>query len=225
MAEMLLVNPRHRRRRRAHKRVRVTRVRRNPRRGAARVMTPAQSRFFAPRPRSRRRSARRRASTVGRSLRSYTRGLNMGSFLSNNVIPAGVGAAGALGLDLALGYFSHLLPPSLQQGPLQIGVKIAGAVAIGMIAGSLAGKKFGEEAMSGAITVTVYDIIKTLAKKNFTSLPLSGGFGWVSPAYQVGAYVGSDQPFGTPGIGSYVGSDSAYDGIRDPSLGYYDYSY
>ncbi|MDE2019678.1 MAG: hypothetical protein KGJ13_05035 [Patescibacteria group bacterium] len=150
--------------------------------------------------------------------------MNLKSLMNSTLIPAGVGAAGALGLDVALGFASPHLPAFLNNGVMKTVTRVAGAVGIGYVAGAIAGKRFGEEAMAGAITVTLYDLLKGMVKSAVPSLPLSGT-GWVSPAYQVGAYVGTDSAFAHPGLSAYVGSDFVYDGIRDPSLSGYDYDY
>jgi hypothetical protein len=229
MAEMLLVNPR-RKRRRARKMTalqrryfgkghgRITRARRNPkrRRHAALAVTgsAAPKRKYTKRTRSRSYRARRH---ISRNVASF-RGFSPRGFLTNSLMPAAVGAGGALGVDLALGYFGSYLPATLQTGLPNAAVKLAGAIGIGMLAGAVAGKRVGEQAMAGAIVVTLYSVIKSQLISVMPALPLHGysGIGWVSPAMQignVGSYVGSDRAYGMPHVGmsEYVGEkDSDY---------------
>lgn len=192
--ELLLINPRRRRSRKkrssSYKRRRVSRARRNPtyRRRRSTAVAVAAPRTVS---RRRRRSSRyRRYSSAIR--RSYSRaaGSSIGSFLSGKVLPGLVGAGGALAIDLA---WPHLpIPDSLKAGPLAPVVRIAGAIGVGMAASAIGGKKFGNEAMGGAIVVTLYDLLKGFIQKDFPSLPMSAfvsGYdelGWISPAQQVG---------------------------------------
>jgi hypothetical protein len=84
--------------------------------------------------------------------------------------PAAIGALGALAVDVGWGYLP--IPPSLKVGPLAVVTRAGAAVGIGIVAGMIGGKKFGREAMLGALTVTAFDVVKGVLKNN-TSLPLS----------------------------------------------------
>jgi hypothetical protein len=232
MAELMLVNPR-RKRRGAKRRRKMTAKQllyfgKGRKRRRSRVAAAA-----TPRRRHRRRSSvvaaapHRRRSRRRHVTRLRRNPLRMGNFsikrfMNDALMPAGVGAVGALGVDLALGYGGHYLPASLQTGLPNTLVRLAGAVGVGYVAGMAAGKKFGEAATAGAITVTLYDLIKGYVKGAMPSLPLSG-MGWVSPGLQVGggyggmnAYVGADHAYS--GMGAYVGigeSESSYYGGYD----------
>jgi len=227
MPELLLVNPKRRKsrgkrrmsalqaqyfgpraKRRRSKRRRVTRLARNP----ARRRSRRRSSVIAAAPvrhRRRRSHSRRRVTRLRRNPMRGFGGFSVKRFLNDTLIPAGVGAAGALAVDVALGYTAAYIPASFQTGIMHTGVKLAAAVGIGMVAGASMGKKFGEEAMAGAITVTLYDLLKSQVKTMMPTLPLSGyNMGWVSPGMQIG------------GLGAYVGSDRAYNG-QMAGLGYY----
>jgi len=217
MAELMLVNPRRRRR--------VTRARRNPRK-ARRHMTALQRKYFGPR-RKKRTTRRRRTETLAvnprrtrrRTHRRMThlrrnprRSLGMGSmkgFINSTLVPASVGALGALGTDIVIGYVAPYLPASLNSGIALSLVKIAGAVGVGYAAGMFMGRKYGEEAMAGAITVQLFDIVKGYMQGAMPSLPISGyNMGWVSPAPQMGYYAGTDNAYNgitSPGVGMYIG--------------------
>jgi hypothetical protein len=111
-------------------------------------------------PRRRTRRTRRNpsvASYVSRTRRRLSEG-GMTSFFGNTLLPAGVGAIGALALDMAWPYIP--LPAALQTGPFAPMVRIVGAVAIGWGVGLVTGKKFSKQAMAGALTVSIYDIAK-----------------------------------------------------------------
>lgn len=209
MSELMLVNPRRKRRK------------------SKRRMTAKQALYFGG-GRKRRRSKRRRVSLLAsnpvarRTSRRRRRGsrrvrhlrrnpirLNPRSFVSGSLMPAGIGAVGALGVDLALGYGSPYLPAMLQSGIGNTIARLAGAIGVGYVVGMVGGKKFGEEAMAGAITVTLYDILKSTVKTSVPGLPLSGySMGWISPGMQ------------TDGLGVYVGNDNAYSG-RMNGMGMY----
>lgn len=211
MSELMLVNPRRRKRRAGAKRRRKMTAKQlqyfGPKRRRHRRRRAAVSLLANPRRHHRRRS--RRVHHMRRNPRRLSGGgrFSVRRFMNDALIPAGIGAVGALGVNIALGYITPSLPVSLQSGIMNTGVKIAGAVAIGMAAGMVAGKRFGEQAMAGAITVTLYDLLKGYAASAMPTLPLSGyHMGWVSPAYQVGEYVGVDRSYtGMHGMGMYVG--------------------
>jgi len=202
--EILLANPvgrrrsrrRHARRRRPmtalqrkyfgpRRRARVTRMRRNP--------VAAASVGALPRRRSRR---RRVAAYVGRARRRFSSS-GIGSFISQEMMPASVGAAGALALDLAWGYLP--LPATLTSGPLAPVVRVAGAVGIGLLAQFAMGATFGRRVLNGALTVTMYDLGKGWLMDALpapaAALPAPGANGgtnaflmdgWASPAADAG---------------------------------------
>lgn len=200
--ELLLINPRRKRRTRRKmsalqrryfgKRRRTTRVRRNPRRrsvAALAVNTPVR--------RSKRRSRR-----SGRIRRTYSRVRNsgvvrgLGGFAMQKVLPAGIGAAGALAVDMA--WANLPLPSFLQTGPAAPIARIGLAVGVGYVAGWVAGKKFGQEAMNGAIVVTLYDLLKTQLSATWPGAIPAGTSGYVD------GYVSGPQFQGSlPGPGQY----------------------
>lgn len=234
MSELLLVNPRRKRRRRkmTAKQLKYFGPRRKSRRrrrtvAAASPRRRRRSRIVAAVRHVRRRISRHRRRRVTRLRRNpiHMGGFSGKRFLSDTLIPAGIGATGALGVDIALGYFGSYLPATLQTGLPNVAVKLAAAVGIGMVAGAVAGKKMGEEAMAGAVVVTLYNLVKAQLMSAMPTLPLHGySMGWVSPSMQVGpgswsgsgvsgvnAYVGSDNAYGMHGVGVYIGeSESDY---------------
>jgi hypothetical protein len=136
-------------------------------------------------------------------------GFNIGNFLRNDLMPAGVGAIGAIGLDVALSYATPMLPASLQSGIGRTAVRVAGAVGVGYIAGMVMGRRFGEQVTAGALTVTLYDLLKGYAAQVLPGLS-EYNMGWVSPALAFNEYVGVDPAGGllpglTGGMNEYVG--------------------
>lgn len=202
MAELLVVNPIRRKRRGGKRRRKMSakqamyfgggRKRRKRRRVAALSASPAP----------RRRSRRRRSRRVTHLRRNPIRlgGFSFNGFVNNQLMPAGVGAVGALGLDIALGYINPMLPVSLQSGIARTAVRIAGAVGIGWLAGSVMGKRFGEQAAAGALVVTLYDLFKGFVPSILPGVALSEyDMGWYSPAALV------DYDDDDDGMGAYVG--------------------
>lgn len=202
--EILLINPRRKRSRRRPMSAlqrkyfgrRVSHAARNPRRSPRRRVTRARRNpstalsIPSPARRIRRRRSVRGRARLFRRRRSSGNISSFSGFTSNALMPAAIGAAGALALDMA---WAHLpLPPTLMSGPLAPITRIAGAVGIGMLAGMVAGKKFGGAAMLGALTVTGYDLIK-------------GYMTAAAPApATTGAYVG---------MNAYVGDGMGYVGV------------
>lgn len=213
MSEMLLVNPVGRRRRRKGPR-RFTalqrsygfgmRGRRRSRRRVTRMARNPVSTITLP---ARRRSRRRRVSFGRRRHRrsSYRRnplslgGMNMSGFLSDTLLPAAIGAAGALGIDMAWGYLP--LPAELSSGTFAPVIRIGAAIGLGYLVGMVAGKRFGQEAMAGAITVTLYDLVKGyMANAGGTSSGTGAYVGYYGSAPSVG------------GLGVYVGTGLEHQG-------------
>lgn len=115
--------------------------------------------------------------------------------LHEGIIPAGVGAGGALALDVLMGYANPYLPASLQVtsgsfNALNLLTKLAGAIGIGMLASRFMGSSRGRTVMLGALTVTLYSSIRTLTTgsgipglsglqglQDYTPFPTSRGVG------------------------------------------------
>ena len=181
--ELLLINPRARRRRstkrraprrmsalqrkyfgkRRRSRSRVTRVRRNPRRYRYRSHSVLSRRTRSPY-RRRITRARRNPGRV-RRYAARARGVMGGAmgFAKDKLLPGAIGGAGALAVDLAWPYVTPYAPAILTSGPLVPVTRIALAIAIGYAGRMVGGKKFGDEVMNGAIIVTLYDVLKGYA--------------------------------------------------------------
>ena len=151
-----------------------------------------------------RRLSRRRK----RSMRSYRRnpirmrGFNPRTFVNQSLMPAGIGAAGALGLDMLMGMLP--LPDALKTPTMRPLVRIAGAVGIGMIAGMVTNRKMGEQVGAGALTVVLYDVLKGFVQRTMPTLSL-GENDYTSLEYYNPAMITGDVD--TNGVGMYVGED------------------
>ena len=213
MAELMLVNPRRKKRRSGGRRRRKMSALQRQYFGGGRKRRRSHRRSrvaaLASAPVAARRShRRRRVGSARRSRRSFRRmGLGGGRGFSirgitNQLFPAGVGAVGALGVDIAMGYVRPMLPAGMSGPLIDPLIKIGGAIGVGWIAGQVMGRRFGDQATAGALTVVMYDIIKGFVRQAAPGLVSEyvgvgyyddGGddqIGWVSPAEQVGEYVG-----------------------------------
>lgn len=150
-------------------------------------------------PRRHRRSSARSARAAGRVLR-YRRKNPVG-FLSDfmsQLIPAAIGGAGALGVDVLMAVVP--LPDSIKNGPFKPLVRVGAAIGLGMVAGMVKDKRFGNQVAAGALTVIAYDTMKGLLSK------VAGGKIPGLGVYEI------------PGVGTYeVGPADSM-----PQVGYYD---
>lgn len=176
MAELLLVNPRKRRRKSksrksARRHVRSRGRKRNPvRRHRARKSV---RRYVAHR-------ARRHRNLVRRHRRSYRRnpiGLpKMGSVLGT-VMDSGKGALGALGNDILMTYIP--MPLAMKTGMIGQLTRAAMAFLLGWGASMAGGKKLGGDLTRGALTVQIYALAKPMVSQ---FVPLADGdMGYYNP--------------------------------------------
>lgn len=193
MAEILLVNPRRRRKnsskRRAH--------RKNPHRRRAHRKNPRHRRRANPHFRFHRR--RRNPSLLG-----GTSGI-MGT-LKTSAKTGLVGALGALGLDLTWGYGSSYLPAALNTGYVMYLSKALMAALVGIVGGKLL-KGRGQALATGAMTVVFHDALKSTLQTAMPSLPL-GAYVGTSPIVAYGAPAVGYPQIGVPrtGIGLRTGA-------------------
>lgn len=83
--------------------------------------------------------------------------------IMGDLTPAAIGGAGAVGLDILLAYIP--LPATFQTGWGNYLAKIAGSFGLGMIAGAVTDKRKAEMVTVGALTVSLYTIIRSLAQQ------------------------------------------------------------
>lgn len=203
MAELMLINPRKRRRK-----VKKTSAKR---RGKRRTMSALQRKYFGKRKPKRnhavaKKSRKRSKKVSSRRYRGYrhnpSRGLGKFSvqgFTKNTLMPSAVGAAGALGLDILIGFLP--LPPALKTGPMRSVVRLVGAVGIGIVAGMVVKKETAAQIAAGAVTVTLYDTLKGFVQTAMPTLQL--GETDIFEEYPSLAYAGAGQV--VDDMGMYVG--------------------
>jgi len=191
MAELMLVNPRKRRKARSPAQRAATRklVARNRKRkrNPARHTTVAR---VAPVRRKRRAVARR---PVRR--RRIRRNPSARGIINTTLIPAAVAGAGALSLDVLWGFVP--VPATLKTGPFRHVIKGAGAIGMGYLAGMVVNKKTAGQLATGALTVVMYNAMREMAARFMPNVP----FGYVSSGMPVGEYVSG-------GMGEYVAGDT-----------------
>jgi hypothetical protein len=227
MAEILLVNPRKRKSSRRKKPMARKKRRSAAQRAATRKMIAANrrkrrgnpvtvrrrkkkvakrrtpvSRRRAPQRRKRRRVTRRRGNPA----------LNMRS-IQNQLMEAGTGAVGALGLDVIQGYLP--IPANLKTGLVGTGVKALLAIGMGVVASKvkIVRGATANKMVNGALTVVLHDELKKQVQ-NF------------APGIQMGEYIdddglgyyGSGYPAGVMGE-EYGGMGSYLPEISDMSMG------
>ena len=219
MAEMLLINPRRRRARKARKAGRsaaqraATRrlVAMNRSRRRARRSNPAPA-IVAMNPR-RRRMSRRRSNPI-RMIRRRRNPAMLGGFNFRTVVSAMQDAliqgGGAVAMDLLHGQINRFLPAMLQRTPGQVGLGDVVKASITVLVGTaLRGPTRGlsMKAATGSLTVQAYDIVKNL-------LPSTMQLGYMTPGVitQGQASVGPNrgmvgrytQPGATPLLNRYT---------------------
>jgi hypothetical protein len=215
MSEALfLVNPRRKKRRKSRKGRMPAGLRRYwaaKRRGAKVTKRRRRRRHSAvvaaPRRRRRRavmRNPRRRRSHARITRRRYSRRRHSNPFnirgLTHTLMPAAVGATGAVALDVLYAYASPYLPASMQTGFMPVIAKLAGAIGLGFGARKIVGRERGNAAMLGALTVVAYGAIKPLIASFAPTIKgLSGYADYTSYGVGVGAYV----PNQMQGLGFY----------------------
>lgn len=218
--ELLLVNPRKRRRttRRAApvRRRRRTYRRRNPIGPYARTMSGMKGmkgmkglKMYT-NPRRRRRVSRAVRRTRYRS--NPAQRLTFRNVMNDMIVPAATAGAGAVGIDVIYGMLP--IPEQWKMGPMRHVTKGLGAIVLGQIAGMLMTRRLGNQMAMGALTVTFRDAFREMLAQAMPQIPL--GY------YSAGADAGYD-----PSLGYYVQSPAlATQGgesvpAADTELGYY----
>ena len=142
-----------------------------------------------------------------------TRGL-----VHNTVVPAAIGATGALVLDVAYSYVSPNLPATFQTGWMAYLAKAAAALGLGYVGMRFLGRERGKVAMLGAFTVLTYSALRTATAG--MGIPGLSGYSDYTP-YPMGAYIKG--PTGTPGIQGlgYVSPAAVIGPTMSPRMGAY----
>lgn len=149
----------------------------NPRK----IQTNPRKRRSAPKARKKHRaSLRRNPRMLGGIIPSVAE-------LTDAVVPAAIGGAGALALSLGLGQISAI-PVEWRTGPRGLLLRGAAAFAIGAVARAFLPAKFkkiADQATAGALTVTAYEGVKTFVSQQWPELTLGMYDGDLSAYEQV----------------------------------------
>jgi len=212
MPEILLVNPRKRRKTRRKKSVAKKR-RSAAQKAATRKMIAANKRRKNPvkRRRTRKTPVKRRASARRTPVRKRRRSgrrrsnprLTMRS-MQNQLMDAGTGAFGALGLDIIQGYLP--IPAQFKVGLVGTGVKALLAIGMGVVASNfqMIRGATANKMVNGALTVVLHDEMKKLTQQFAPGLPMGeylndNNLGYAGSGYAAGVMSDDD-----PGMGSYL---------------------
>lgn len=211
-AQLMLLNPR-KKHRSAAQRAATKRLiafnrrggsrkrRRNPTRAVARRSAPARRRSFR----------RKRGGGIA----------GLGGIM-NALMPAAVGGAGALGVDVLFGYLP--IPAQFKTGVFAPIAKIGGALAIGWLASNFTTKRTADQIMVGAITVTVYNLAKGWLQTAMPQIALGeyvtgygdpAALGYVNAAqFQadplIAAHIPDYENRASAGLSEYVTGDMEY---------------
>lgn len=220
-AELLLMNPRRKKRakrtraRKATRRRRTSarKVTRRRRRAVGYVAGHARVRRRKLNPRRHRAHAKRR-----RHRNPRMGGLSLGG-LKHTIVPALIGGVGAIALDVAFSYIP--LPAALSTGYVKTGVKLAGAIGLGFVASKIIGRERGKAVALGALTVVLYGAVKDLIKQYAPSVPgLAGDYSDM----RVGAYMTPQLSGMNPapmlqGLGAYMAGPSPLQQLQRMQMG------
>ena len=255
MAEILLVNPRKRKaasrkkKKRTVSKKRKTTRRKNPvarkkrrtaaQRAATRKMIAANRRRARSRRRKnpvatkRRKPAKRRPAArrapVRRRRRTNRRRSNPAftmRSIQNQVTEAGIGAFGALGLDIVQGYLP--IPANLKAGIVGTGVKALLAIGIGVVGSKLRFVRPATAAKmsNGALTVVLHGELKRLTQQFAPGIQMGeymdDNLGYVASGYPAGVVPGLSEYMDDPSLGTYL-PELSTDPLTHDEMGFGEY--
>ena len=234
MPEILLVNPRKRktarrkkpvarkkRRTAAQKRATAKMISSNRKKRRKNTVVRKRRKPVVRRKKPVRRRAKRRAPTVRRRRRKGNPRLSMRS-VQNQLMEAGTGAVGALGLDVIQGYLP--IPANLKAGIVGTGVKALLAIGMGIVASNvkIVRGATANKMVNGALTVVLHDELKKQVSNFAPGLQMGeymdDGLGYYGSGYPAG--IMGD---GYGGMGSYLPELDTDDmGLEQEGLGLYE---
>jgi len=193
MPELLMVNPR--------KRKRKSSKRKSAKRRKSTTVTVRTN----PRKRRRKVSAyrKRRGNPAGRGI------------VKNQLIPAATAAGGALALDLIWGYAP--IPENLKMGPLKHLVKGAGAIGLGMLAGMVTNKSTAQALSTGALTVVMHSAMRDTVTRFAPAIQLGEYLDDDGMGEYLAEYL-EDDGMGYAGAGYVTGDDESYNDAMGLSI-------
>lgn len=200
MAQLMLVNPKARKRRRKTAKRKTVR-RRNP------------APVISANPRKRKRRVARKTVRSRRRRNPSARGGIM-----KQAMGATIAAGGALALDAIWGYAP--IPVNLKTGPLKHVVKAAGAIGLGMLAGMVVKKDTANQMATGALTVVMHGAMVDAVNRFAPNVKLGGDDDMIDLGYWASGYpVGAGES--VEGIGEFMPSDYSNEGNYVQGMGMY----
>ena len=160
-----------------------------------------------------RRRARRRVGNPRLSMRS----------VQNQLVDAGTGAVGALGLDVIQGYLP--IPANLKAGIIGTGVKALLAIGMGVVASKvkIVRGATANKMVNGALTVVLHDELKKQVGNFAPGLQLGEYMGDNGMGYYGSGYPAGIMGEGYGGMGSYLPELQTDDmGMEQDGLGLYE---
>ena len=230
MPEILLVNPRKRKTARRKKPVAKKRRTAAQKRATAKMIaanrrrkSPVKRRRKVARKKPVRRRARRTATVRRRARRRVGNPrLSMRS-VQNQLVDAGTGAVGALGLDVIQGYLP--IPANLKAGIIGTGVKALLAIGMGVVASKvkIVRGATANKMVNGALTVVLHDELKKQVGNFAPGLQLGEYMGDNGMGYYGSGYPAGIMGEGYGGMGSYLPELQTDDmGMEQDGLGLYE---
>ncbi len=235
MPEILLVNPRKRktarrkkpvarkkRRTAAQKRATAKMIAANRKKRRKNTVVRKRRKPVVRRKKPVRRRAKRRAPTVRRRRRKGNPRLSMRS-VQNQLMEAGTGAVGALGLDVIQGYLP--IPANLKAGIVGTGVKALLAIGMGIVASNvkIVRGATANKMVNGALTVVLHDELKKLTQQFAPGIQMGEYMGDDGLGYYGSGYPAGIMGEGYGGMGSYLPELDTDDmGLEQEGLGLYE---
>lgn len=201
----------------------------NPRRKRRQKMTAKQAKFFGPRrkrakvarnpKRARKARSRVRRNPIAAAARRYgrskrrslsLRSITSGGVLKSTVAPAAIGAVGAVALDALWAMLP--VPASLKVGAIAVPAKAAGVLALGAIAANFLPKqrKLIEGAVAASLTIAAYNFVRAQVGGMFPDVRLGTYIDGYDGDDALG-YTGAAPTISDNGMGTYL--DSADPGV------------
>lgn len=128
----------------------------------------------------------------------------VGRVINGQIIPAAVGAGGALTLSVAMGFLGGKLPPELNKPELRTAVKGAVAIGLGILAEQVISKSLAREATKGALTVVLHDAALAIMRKAAPTVALGEQFDMLTMGEQFPA-LGEQFSDGLPETQEFAG--------------------
>lgn len=209
MAQLMLINPR----KRGSKKRKTTMARK--RRTTTKRRTTSKRRTSPRRVTTRARRSMRRRTRRNPS----TRGIKG---MMKTVAPSMAGGAGALSLDILMGYLP--LPDMVKTGPISYVTKAALALGLGMVAGNFVKKETAGQLATGALTVVAYNAMKDAAGRMLPNVKLGAYDENDLLAYEMSAYQSPALPVDQGGNDFLMG-DMAFEDDNSAFMGAYEDDY